>query len=199
MPAIDAVILDLGNVLVLHDNALLFRNLGAQFGRSAQEAAAVVEPLWERINRGTLAGDALIDTVARGLGGPIDRDRFVELWNSHFTPHLPMLGVVDSLIGRTRLVLLSNTNALHFDWIRARVPLLDAFDALVVSHETGLAKPDRAIFERAVACAGTTADRTVFFDDLEPYVVAARGAGLQAHLFAAVDEARARIDALLAD
>ncbi|MFP5379750.1 MAG: response regulator, partial [Vicinamibacteria bacterium] len=56
----DAVVLDLGNVLVFHDNALLFRRLGERFGRPAEDAARAVESMSEAINRGALAGETLL-------------------------------------------------------------------------------------------------------------------------------------------
>jgi HAD superfamily hydrolase (TIGR01509 family) len=54
---------------------------------------------------------------------------------------------------------------------------------LLLSYELGLAKPDRAIFEEGLKRAGTTADRAAFFDDVAPYVAAARSVGIAAHVF----------------
>lgn len=198
MPAVDAVILDLGNVLVFHDNALLFRRMAARFGRDEAEVARFVEARSVDINRGDLDAQALRRAVCDAFGTDLPADEFATLWNCHFTPNEPMLRGVEALVGRTRLVLLSNTNAVHYEWLRPRLPVLARFDDRVASHEVGLVKPERAIFEEAVRRAETTPERAVFFDDVPAYVDAARAAGLQAHVFVEADSALATIESLLA-
>ena len=45
---IDALLLDLGNVLVFHDNALLFRKLGERAGLEGPEVERrLTGPAWE--------------------------------------------------------------------------------------------------------------------------------------------------------
>jgi len=45
--------------------------------------------------------------------------------------------LVRAIASRYRLVLLSNTNTIHFEMIRAAYPLLRHFHAFVLSHEVG--------------------------------------------------------------
>jgi putative hydrolase of the HAD superfamily len=67
-----------------------------------------------------------------------------------------------------KVVLVTNTlsrgdeEALE-DW--RRFGLIDAIDAVVSSHTTGWQKPHRAIFERALQLAGTTARETAMVGD----------------------------------
>jgi putative hydrolase of the HAD superfamily len=82
-----------------------------------------------------------------------------------------------------KVLLLSNTNATHLDWIRPRLPLLQRFDGLVLSYQLGVAKPDPAIFQQALKLAGTSPERTAFFDDVETYVAAAKALGIKGHVF----------------
>jgi HAD superfamily hydrolase (TIGR01509 family) len=72
----------------------------------------------------------------------------------------------------------------------------DMFDAVVISGEVGLRKPDRAIFDFTLARLEVTATETVFVDDLEPNVEAARSLGMTAILHTAYDETAARLEEL---
>lgn len=191
-PAIEAVLLDLGNVLVFHDDARLLARIAALGAVSAEQAREALRPLWSRIHRGEIAGDALRAAVGGVAGRTLSSDAFLELWTSHFTVHEAVLPLVESLVGRVKLLLLSNTEAFHFEHLRPRLPILARFDALIVSHELGLAKPDPAIFREALRCAGTSPAATAYFDDLPLYVDAARALGIDARVFS--DAARFRAD-----
>jgi len=198
-PEVSAVIFDLGNVLVFHDNAKLFREVSGLFGTTPESLRSKLEGsgLWERVNRGELKGDALRLALAERVGGRVpDADAFVRAWTCHFELNPPMIRLAESLVGRVRLVLLSNTHDLHVGFLRPQLPVLERFDGLVLSCEVGLVKPERAIYERALAAAGVPATKAVFFDDLEPYVEAARAAGLHAHVFRDAREAAAQLQAL---
>jgi FMN phosphatase YigB (HAD superfamily) len=184
MPAVDALLLDLGNVFVFHDNALLFRRFGESAGLPVDEFARRFEgQLWDDINKGRLKGDAIRAAISERLGAPLDPARFFELWNCHFTVNHALVPIVEALVGKVRLVLLSNTNDQHIAWVRPRLPLLERFDALVLSHEVGLAKPDPEIFHHALKVAGVAPDRAAFFDDIAQYVEAARAVGIHGELF----------------
>ena len=187
-PRIEALLLDLGNVLVFHDNAKLVRTL-------AERAHAAPEPLEEAlkselsvmINEGALRPDELRREVCRLLGGvDIPMQEFFELWSSHFTLHEAVFPRIEALAKerRAKLVLVSNTNALHWDWLLPRVSVLRHFTACVLSHEVRAAKPKAEIFQAALREAGLVRpERAAFFDDIEAYAVAARGLGIHGRVF----------------
>jgi putative hydrolase of the HAD superfamily len=193
---VDAVILDLGNVLVFHDDQKLLDGLAAHGGTTPEAVRAALAGVWEPCNRGRLSGTALRDAVAAAAGAPLDDDSFATVWNCHFRVHDEVLPLVEALVGRVKLLLLSNTNAAHVAWVRARLPLLDRFDDLVLSYQLGLAKPEPAIFIEALRRAGTEPQRTAFFDDVERYVTAAAALGLRGHLFTDAPRFRQQLTAL---
>jgi HAD superfamily hydrolase (TIGR01509 family) len=181
---IDCVLLDLGNVLVFHDNRLLFRRLGERAGMSEEEVARrISDELRGSMNTGALDEEGIRAEVNRVLGTQLASEEFFELFNSHFTVHDEVLPLVAGLAGRVRLGLLSNTNAVHARWIRARLPMLEAFDAVLLSNEVRAAKPDPRFYRRALDELRAQPSRTLFFDDVEAYVEAARALGIRAEVF----------------
>lgn len=106
--------------------------------------------------------------------------------------------LLERLGKRYRLFLLSNTDPIHIDRLRRRMDL-DAFEQLFervyYSQDTGLRKPERALFERVLRENGLDAARTLFVDDTLENVEGARAAGLQGLW---LDLSRRRPDEVLA-
>jgi FMN phosphatase YigB (HAD superfamily) len=192
-----AVLLDLGNVLVLHDNALLIRRI-AERGKisTAQVEALLTQPLWDDLNRGLVGPEQLRALLRRVVGAELGDDEARDLWSSHFTLNTAVFPYVEALFGRVKVLLLSNTNALHISWIRPRLPLLARFDSLVLSYEVGMAKPEPGIYQEAVRRAGVAAAEACFFDDIPEYVEAARALGIRGEVFTTVDAFRRQLKAL---
>ena len=107
-----------------------------------------------------------------------------------------MVRLVERLVGKVRLVLLSNTHDLHVANLRPLLPVLEKFDALVFSCEVGHMKPEPEIYALAISAAKVPPSRAVFFDDVEAYVEGAKRAGLHAHVFRSADEVPAQLAAL---
>jgi putative hydrolase of the HAD superfamily len=197
MTSVRAVILDLGNVLVFHDNALLFRRLGQRAGLSGEEVSArLTGASWTAANRGLLDAEGIRRDVCGALGVELPMSEFAPLWSSHFTVHDAVLPRVEGLVGRVKLVLLSNTNAVHVGWLRPRLPVLQRFDAVLMSCEVGLVKPDPAFFQLALQRAGCAPGEAVFFDDLPEFVEAAGAVGIQGRLFTDAPTFDAQLKAL---
>ena len=181
---IDAVLLDLGNVLVFHDNALLVDRL-AERTHAAPEplAEALKGPLADLINRGTLGPEAMRIEICRLLHCDIPMPEFKELWNCHFTPHEAVFARVEELAKRVKLVLVSNTNLLHWEWLRPRLPVLELFRSHVLSFEVGAVKPESAIYFEALRRAEVRPEHSAFFDDVSAYADAARELGIHGRVF----------------
>ena len=185
---IDALILDLGNVLVFHDNALLFEKMAQAFNTTAASMRARIEKdVWERTNTGRLPGDALRLELQKALGGEITPEHFVELWNCHFKLNTPMVKRVESLVGKLKLCLLSNTHDLHFEPLRPQLPVLEKFDARVLSYEEGLMKPAPELYRTALKRLGVAPERAAFFDDIQSYADGATAIGIHGRLFTDVE------------
>ena len=97
--------------------------------------------------------------------------------------------LVMHLGARTRLFLLSNTNAIHARVFEEdlRATLLDAevfwasFEAAHYSQDLGMKKPHPETFLHVCQLHGLAPERTLFLDDSEQHVRGADQAGLHAH------------------
>lgn len=96
--------------------------------------------------------------------------------------------------GRTSL--LSNSGPEVMARVRADHPLEARFDAVVISCEVGLAKPDPRIFRLCLERLGLSAGAALFVDDRADNVEAAAGVGLQTLRFEGPD-ALERLQALV--
>ncbi|TYP72283.1 HAD family hydrolase [Aquimarina intermedia] len=81
-----------------------------------------------------------------------------------------------------QLILLSNTNALHIEWIQKNVHFYEAFkncfDHFYLSHEIQLRKPNPEIYEFVLTTHNLKADEVLFIDDTKDNTDAAKALGI---------------------
>jgi putative hydrolase of the HAD superfamily len=194
MPGIEVVFLDLGNVLVFHDDDVLFRRLSQYGGAPLDVIRKRLLALWDPLNRGTLAGDELRRAISQVSGATtvMDAETFFQVWTCYFRIHQEVMPIVETLLSRTRVALISNTNQMQWHFLRPQLPLLERFSDRVLSYELGLAKPDPEIFRAALRRVGNPPPQAcAFFDDVPSFVQVARSLGIQAEVF--TDAANFRI------
>jgi HAD superfamily hydrolase (TIGR01509 family) len=179
----DALVFDLGGVIIPHDNQLLCRRLAARCTVSdalQRVAETAADP---RYYTGELTIGALHEELRRELGYLQDWNEFLADWTCHLTVDHRMLDLVSRLADSMRVMLFSNTHPEHW---RHLVALSDGklagFEAYL-SFEMGLAKPSLEAFQSVAAQAGIDPGRSLFVDDLPVNVEAARRAGFRAEVF----------------
>lgn len=81
-----------------------------------------------------------------------------------------------------KLILLSNTNTLHINYIKENVSFYkefkDCFDAFYLSHEIHLSKPNTNIYEFVLNTNSLKAENCLFIDDNKDNIDAAKKIGL---------------------
>ena len=179
---IDAILFDLGNVLLTLDWERAAGRLSERAGRSAGELLAYAQaaPAVRELSVGRISRQEFFQECVRGLGFRGSAGEFEEMWSDMFHPNEPMLALARSLKGKLPRVLLSNTNAIHMRAIFARFPELGELEGHVLSHEVGYEKPDPRIYQHALRRHRLRASRTVFVDDLAENVAGAQAVGLRA-------------------
>ncbi len=102
-----------------------------------------------------------------------------------FEPNPEICSLIPRLAARYRVLLGSNTNALHSRHYRRQFEtLLSRFHAIVLSHDIGVRKPAAGFFHHCQKLAGCPAAECLFVDDLSANIEGAKAAGLQGMVYA---------------
>ncbi|MCU0228883.1 MAG: HAD family phosphatase [Bryobacterales bacterium] len=185
-----ALFFDLGNVLVPFD----FRR---SYGALEACSPLTIAEMSARLRASTLAPDyecgrlddgQFFQSMSALLELECSLDDFREIWNCIFLP--PTLVPEELLVDlrpRYTLLLLSNTNAMHFEFLRRHCPHLRHFHHLILSHEVGAQKPDAAIYRQALEAVGVRPEEVFFTDDLQENIEAARALGIDGEQFVGVE------------
>jgi FMN phosphatase YigB (HAD superfamily) len=183
---IEAVLFDLGKVLI---------DFNFETGVQALHAACSIsrdqleEVLWDetsirRYERGEISTIEFHNYLCETANLKMTMPEFCQTWSSVFLPDLIVSeDLLRALKRKYPLILVSNTNEAHIEYIRSRYTVLDYFDHRILSYEVGALKPDPKIFERAIAASGCSAGALFFTDDREENIEAARKLGMRAHQF----------------
>jgi epoxide hydrolase-like predicted phosphatase len=114
-------------------------------------------------------------------------------------PNTELIAYFKSMRPRYRTALLSNSFVGARREEEARFGFAAMTDLIVYSHEEGMSKPDRRIFELTWRRLGVQPQEMLFLDDVEPNVLAARACGVHAILFRDNAQAIAAIETRLRD
>ncbi|GAA0880239.1 glucose-1-phosphatase [Algoriphagus jejuensis] len=189
-PDADFLIFDLGNVIIDLDYPGAFDLIKSQVpvAHHSKVDSFYVTDFHKAYEKGEIDSPTFRDAVRGYFEQAWDDPKVDELWNS-ILGKIPQkrIELISKLKENYRLAVLSNTNAIHIDAVYQMLksdhhmdrfePL---FDRIFYSHEMGLAKPSTEIYQKMLAELGTTADRVIFFDDLEANVRGAASIGINA-------------------
>jgi FMN phosphatase YigB (HAD superfamily) len=183
---ITAITFDLGNVLVKVDHLRFCRRVAALAGMSPQEVYTQVfeSSLEPGYDTGRITSREFFERVIAHFGVSLDYAQFRTLWCDIFDPMEAMEALVAHLAPHFPLFLLSNTNSLHFNYIRERFrAILQPFQALILSYQVGSRKPEAGIYQALIQQASRPPEEILFLDDKVSFVEAARRQGLVAWQF----------------
>ncbi len=170
------IVLDAGKVLVDFDLAVLFDELTRLCGeRVGLPLSPELEALFSRAELEASAWRAIPPALNEALGIALEPEQWQELWCSIFTGEVPgMREALGDLKRDFRIVALSNTCQVHWEFVVRRYPIFRLLDGWVVSYEEGRAKPDPVIYQAAMM--RYTGNQPPFFytDDMPAFVEAAR-------------------------
>jgi putative hydrolase of the HAD superfamily len=188
---IEALLFDLGKVLIDFDFEIGIRSMVESSSISRDKFEAVLwDKRWIRDYECGKVSTEEFHQYLRDSGGlNMDLSRFCETWSSIFLPE-PIVSesLLLALSEKYPLVLISNTNQSHADFIGRRYTVFRHFNHLIFSHEVGSVKPAREIYETAIAASGAAPGNLFFTDDREENVRGAQALGIHAHQFVSEGE-----------
>jgi 2-haloacid dehalogenase len=178
-----AVVFDLGGVLIDWNPRHLYRQLFRDPGEMEDFLARICTDDWHRAH--DLGADITASCQRLAALHPDYRDAIMawasrgeEMAAGQFDETVDVLSDVKA--AGIRCYALSNMEPEAFTIRRARFAFMTWFDGQVISGLEGVAKPDRRIFEILLARYALVPETTVFVDDVQRNVDAARALGINA-------------------
>jgi putative hydrolase of the HAD superfamily len=186
-----AILFDLGKVLINFDFRIAYQALEAYGPHSAAEIRRRLAStdLVARYETGLIESRDFVAETSRLLDVSIGYEDYRRLFGSIFLETLIPEAMLESLARRYRLVLLSNTNALHFEVLEEKYGhMLRHFHHHVLSFRVRAMKPSPAIFHAAIAAAGCRAGECFYTDDIAPFIEGACAYGIDAVQFESCEQ-----------
>jgi putative hydrolase of the HAD superfamily len=179
---ITTIFCDIGNVLMGFDHGRIWQNLATASPYSAKEIRQRIQAhsLLHRHEIGDISSQQLYHQMQSLLQLPpsLSFEQFCRLWGEIFWPQNTMLGLADSLRQRYRMMLLSNTNEIHWSYLTSGFPFFTQVDDAVLSFQVHSMKPSPEIYTEALRRAAVPADHCVFIDDIAVNIQAACECGI---------------------
>ncbi len=197
---IHGLILDYGEVLCHRPGPEKIARMTEALKLDPETFAARYEEWRGRYDRGDVSFGDYWSAVSAG-SVPLDYDLIdqlrrwdVEMWTDVDRDMTEWVGRVHA--SGLKTAVLSNMHVDMAAYARRTFTWLKLFDSLTLSCEVRLIKPERAIYERCLEGVGLRPDQTLFIDDREVNVLAAREAGLRALRFESVERLRSDLAGL---
>jgi len=183
---IKTIIFDLGKVIIPFDFKRAYERIAPHCSYSTEQIPERLRTtdLVNRFECGAIEPEPFFDQLSRILELKVDFGEFQEIWGGIFLPEtLVPASLISALRARYRMLVLSNTNVIHFELVREKYPIIALFHDHVLSYEVGAMKPSPAIYQEALRRAECAPDECFFTDDIPAYVEAARTHGMDAVQF----------------
>ena len=194
-----AVVFDLGKVLVDFDYSIAARRVAAHSRLEVDEAGFFSEqtPLLLRYELGLITTQQFFEAV-RGVTGFLGTAaEFGEIFADIFT-EMPEMVELHARLRRKAIPtwIFSNTNELAVSHIRRRFPFFARFDGYILSYEHGAMKPDAKLYEAVEFQTRRRGGEIVYIDDRPENIAAGAARGWQVVLQESPEKTRAALEKL---
>ena len=182
MRAPEAVIFDLGKVLLDFDYSIAARALASQSGGTQRAIHTFINqsPLLFRFETGLMTKQEFYDAVRTETGFKGGLDEFAEVFGNIFRPIQPMIELHSALQKNgVPSYIFSNTNELAIGHITKTYPFFNRFDGYIYSYEHGAMKPHAKLYEVVESTTKRRGDQLLYIDDRPENIEAGAARGWQ--------------------
>lgn len=177
---------DIGNVIVGVDFIPALKRLVPSGTRDVDARLGQVLERKDDFEAGIIGPELYFPWAADLLGFTGTEEEFLTAWVDIFSPNLPMWESIEHLhCAGHRLILFSNINNPHKDYLIGKYPVFQFFTGGVFSYQTGHIKPEPAIYELACKQYQLTPATTAYIDDLPANIKGGNDAGFLCHQYRA--------------
>jgi putative hydrolase of the HAD superfamily len=183
------IIFDFGGVLLDIDYRLTYAAMSDLLGlpKLPEDNPVALKDILIRYEKGEIGTESFIWTLQRTSKKEIPHgDAIIRAWNAMLLGwNVSKFNLLEQLQKKYDLFLLSNTNALHISWVHQDLKTSHNihdfekrfFKKVYYSHEVGMRKPDREIYQFVTTDANVIPEETLFIDDLPENLLGALNLG----------------------
>ncbi|MBT8475851.1 MAG: HAD family phosphatase [Alphaproteobacteria bacterium] len=185
MPNVDAVIFDIGNVLIEWQPERYYDRVIGEDRRRAMFAEVDLHGMNDEVDRGGDFRGVIYETAE---AYPEWRAE-IRMWHDNWIelaqpPIAPSIALLRALRGkRVPVFALTNFGIGSFDYAITQYPFLGEFDRHYISGHMGVIKPEVEIYAMVEADCGVAPGALLFTDDRIDNIHAAEARGWQTHHF----------------
>lgn len=179
-----AIIFDFGGVFSDKANLEKFiQNTIVKFKIDPEEVNKVYSVIWAEAQLGKIDSNIFWEKLGElvGMDSLEFKKYFIE--NTTLIERNLYEFVKYHLKGKYKLVILSNQIESWLETVLEENNFREVFDFVITSYNTGLAKPDLAIYQKTLEILDLKAEECLFVDDLPKNLVPAQKLGMQTILF----------------
>ncbi len=189
MSDVQAVVFDIGNVLIEWQPERFYdRVIGAE-RRRAMFDAVDLHAMNDRVDRGEHFRDTVMAMAAETPDWSLEIEMWHDRWIEMATPTIDRsVRLLRALRGAgVPVFALSNFGVQSFDLAVTHYPFLEEFDQRFISGHLRVTKPDAGIYAAVEAETGVAPAALLFTDDREENIEAAAARGWRTHHFTGPD------------
>jgi putative hydrolase of the HAD superfamily len=141
--------------------------------------------LLTEFEKGKISFDKLHSDINTIAETNISKADFKNAWNAMLLNYkTERIKYLQKLKNTHKLIMLSNTNKLHYDFFSKKltgefdIKLSDLFHKVYLSHEIGMVKPNTDIYEYVLSEQNIKAKETLFIEDTKENAIAADSIGI---------------------
>jgi len=165
---IKTLLFDFGDVFLNLDKEATNREL-KKFG--AKEFTPEMQLLNNQYEKGLITSGEFISSYQKWFP-EVSKNQLIDAWNAillDFPKHRILFLEQLAASQEYQLLLLSNTNEIHINWVKENIHCFErfkkCFEKFYLSHEINLRKPDASIYEFVLKDNQIHPENTFFIDD----------------------------------
>ena len=189
MSRIKNIIFDLGGVLLNIDynkSIVAFEKIGIK-NFQQMFSQAKVDAVFDDLETGKLSEEDFYKIIKERTKIAATNEQIAAAWNALILGfRIESLDFLEKISGQYKLYLLSNTNSIHLKYFQeiftqetGKPSLDDHFIKAWYSHQIGLRKPEKEIFEFVLEEANLLLEETLFIDDTISNIETAAAMGIK--------------------
>ena len=184
----EAIFCDLGNVLINFDHRIAVKKILQLTPKSENDIYQLFfdSGITKDYEEGKISSRDFFKKVKDSLKLNIDYNRFLPIWNDIFF-ETPLNKKIQAFLAEVKekykLVMISNINETHWEFLKNKIPVFGKFDKLILSYKVGFRKPAIEIYNAALESVKTSPSKAFYIDDRKDLIETASKFGIKGAAF----------------